>query len=221
VFSSWNDSKRVLEYQDLFDESWKNDTPHLIHIPFDRVKTYIKQKFPSEPINELLQYSIELRNFDIEDNKVNKPFSPHLLEKIQKKEQEPRFPFPEERDIQKNAYAAWIENDKKGIFAMATGSGKTITALNCVLKRYSLEGYYKVVIVVPTRTLVLQWEQEAKAFNFQNIVSTLSDKDWKNILNRYTTRSIFDQKKNIVLITTYATFNRKDIQTFFKRHFRN
>lgn len=217
IFSSWNDSKRVLEYQELFDESWKNDTPHLIHIPFEKVKTYIKQKFPPESVNELLQYGIELRKIDESNNEaINKFFSPQLLEKIQKKEQEPRFPFPEERKIQKDAYKAWVENSNRGIFAMATGSGKTITALNCVLKSYNEQGYYKVIIAVPTQTLVVQWEQEAKAFNFQNIVSTHSDKDWKNILNRYTTRSILDQKKSIVLITTYATFNRNDVQTFLK-----
>ncbi len=211
VFSSWDDQKRVSEYQDLFNESWKNNTPHLIHIPIEKVKTYIAEKFSIEPLNELIEYGIDLREYS-----TSKPLSTQLLEKLEKKEQEPRFPFPEERDIQKDAYKAWIENDRKGLFAMATGSGKTVTALNCVLKRYVEEGYYKVIIAVPTQALALQWEQEVKAFNFQNIVSTHTDRDWKNTLSRYTTRSIFDQKKNIVIITTYATFNRKDIQAFLK-----
>lgn len=211
VFSSWDDHIRVLEYQDLFNESWKSDTPHLIHIPIEKVKTYIAEKFPIEPLNKLMGYSIDLR-----ENSTSIPLSSKLLEKLKKKEQEPRFPFPEERDIQKNAYKAWIENNRKGLFAMATGSGKTVTALNCILKRYAEDEYYKVIIAVPTQALALQWEQEVKSFNFQNIVSTHTDRDWKNILNRYTTRSIFDQKKNIVIITTYATFNRKDIQAFLK-----
>lgn len=215
VFSSWNDPKRVTEYQDLFNESWQSNTPHLIHIPIGKVKTYITENFSTEPLNELIEYGIDLREYSDSENKI-KPLSSRLLEKLKKKEQEPRFPFPEERNIQKNAYKAWIENDRKGLFAMATGSGKTVTALNCILKRYAEDGYYKVIIAVPTQALALQWEQEVKAFNFQNIVSTHTDKDWKNILNRYTTRSIFDQKKNIVIITTYATFNRKDIQAFLK-----
>jgi superfamily II DNA or RNA helicase len=211
VFTSWNDPKRVSEYQDLFNESWQNDTPHLIHIPIEKVKTYIVEFFPIEPLNELIEYGIDLREYS-----ARKPLSSQLLEKLEKKEQEPRFPFPEERDIQKNAYKAWIENNSKGLFAMATGSGKTVTALNCILKRYAEDGYYKVIIAVPTQALTLQWEQEVKAFNFQNIVSTHTDRDWKNTLSRYTTRSIFDKKKNIVIITTYATFNRKDIQAFLK-----
>lgn len=215
VFSSWDDLKRVSEYQDLFNESWKNDTPHLIHISIEKVKTYIAEKFSIEPLNELIEYGIDLREYSNLD-RTSKLLSSQLLEKLEKKEQEPRFPFPEERDIQKDAYKAWIENDRKGLFAMATGSGKTVTALNCVLKRYTEDGCYKVIIAAPTQALALQWEQEVKAFNFQNIVSTHTDRDWKNTLNRYTTRSIFDQKKNIVIITTYATFNRKDIQVFLR-----
>ncbi|MDR2824947.1 MAG: DEAD/DEAH box helicase family protein, partial [Prevotellaceae bacterium] len=219
VFSSWEDSNRVFEYQNLFNESWQQNTPHLIHIPLEEVKTHIEGRFPPETVAELIQHGIDLRDIENlqETRKTkSKPLSPRLIEKLEQKEQEPRFPFPEEREIQKNAYSAWLKNNRQGIFAMATGSGKTVTALNCVLKRYQEDGYYKVIIAVPTQALALQWEQEVNSFNFQNIVSTHTDKDWKNTLSRYTTRSIFDQKKNLVLITTYATFNRKDIQAFLK-----
>lgn len=219
VFSSWNDSDRVSEFQNIFSESWKEGTPHLIHIPLNEVKTHIEGKFLPETVAELIQHGIDLReseNLDETKKTKTKSLSPRLIEKLEQKEQEPRFPFPEEREIQKNAYAAWIANNRQGIFAMATGSGKTVTALNCVLKRYQETGSYKVIIAVPTQALAVQWEQEVKAFNFQNIVSTHTEKDWKNILSRYTTKSIFDKKKKLVLITTYATFNRKDIQAFLK-----
>ena len=99
---------------------------------------------------------------------------------------------------------------------MATGSGKTVTALNCLLKQYQETGFYKAIIVVPTRALALQWEDEIKHFNFQNIVSTHTEKDWKNLLSRYTTKSLLNQRKNIVVITTYATFIRKYIQDFIR-----
>jgi superfamily II DNA or RNA helicase len=219
VFSSWNDSDRVSEFQNIFNESWKEDTPHLIHIPLNEVKTHIEGKFSPETVAELIQHGIDLRdiqNLHETPKTKTKPLSPRLIEKLEQKEQEPRFPFPEERKIQKNAYATWVANDKQGIFAMATGAGKTVTALNCVLKRYHEDGFYKVIIAVPTQALAVQWEQEVKSFNFQNIVSTHTENDWRNILNRYTTRSILDKKKNLVLITTYATFNRRDIQDFLK-----
>jgi superfamily II DNA or RNA helicase len=219
VFSSWNDSNRVSEFQNIFNESWEEDTPHLIHIPLNEVKTHIEGKFSPETVAELIQHGVDLRDIEnLHETPMTKikPLSPRLIEKLEQKEQEPRFPFPEEREIQKNAYTAWIANNKRGIFAMATGSGKTVTALNCVLKRYQEDDFYKVIIAVPTQALAVQWEQEVKAFNFQNIVSTHTEKDWKNILSRFTTQSIFNKKKNLVLITTYATFNRIDIQAFLK-----
>lgn len=211
VFTSPTDDNRIQEYQVLFNESWEKDTPHLIHIPIENVETYISTKFPKEPVSKLLEHESDIRN---SANIPSRPFSEKLMEKLEKKEHEPRFPFPEERDIQINAYNAWIENNRQGIFAMATGSGKTVTALNCVLKQYFENGFYKAIIVVPTQALAIQWQKETKAFNFQNVISTHTDKDWRDTLSRYTTRSLLDPKKNIIIITTYATFNRKDMQNF-------
>lgn len=216
VFTSSDDDKRICEYQTLFNKSWENDTPHLIHIPINEVKTYISDNFPKLSFEELLGNSIGLRTDSAVYNYC-KPLSKRILDKIELKEQEPRFPFPEERPIQIDAYNAWISNGKNGVFAMATGSGKTVTALNCLRKQCKENGYYKAIIVVPTQALAIQWEKEAKIFNFQHIVSTHTDKDWKNTLSRYTTRSLLDQSKSIIIITTYATFNRKDMQLFINK----
>lgn len=217
VFTSPNDDNRIAEYQTLFDQ----DTPHLIHIPIENVKIFIREKFPEASLTNLIEEGINLRESIGMDNdvppKYYKPISKRILDKIELKEQEPRFPFPEERKIQIDAYNAWIGNGKKGMFAMATGSGKTVTALNCIRKQYKENGYYKAIIVVPTQALAMQWEHETKSFNFQNIVSTHSDKDWKDVLSRYITRSLLDSTKSIILITTYATFNRNDIQLFLKK----
>jgi hypothetical protein len=129
----------------------------------------------------------------------------------------PHFPYPQgPREYQEVAYSNWIENKNQGIFAMATGTGKTITALNCVLSEYKKNNFYKIIIVVPTKALVRQWEEEVAEFNLKNIVSTVSNKEWKETLNRYITRSLLDQRKNLILITTYATFNREHIQKFIK-----
>ena len=223
VFTSPDDDKRIAEYQSLFDRSWENNTPHLVHIPIEEVKTFISRTFPVTSVKELLEASICLRTSNNIHDTVsirqgyNKPLPKSLLDKIEFKEQEPRFPFPEERQIQIDAYNAWVRNGRRGVFAMATGSGKTVTALNCLLKQYKENGFYKAIVVVPTQALAIQWQRETASFNFQNIVSTYADKDWKDTLNRYITRSLLDPTKNIIVITTYATFNRKDIQSFLKK----
>ena len=225
VFTSWDDEKRVSLYQSLFDSTWKSDTQHLIHIPLEKVMTHITGKFPAETLQKLVSRGVSLR--DLADQKlgddssistnVRTNLSDRLVEKLESKEAEPRFPFPTERQIQIDAYDAWCKNNYQGIFAMATGSGKTVTALNCLLKQYQQNGFYKAIIVVPTQALAIQWEQEVNNFNFQNVVSTHTNKSWKDVLSSYTTKSLYDPKKNLVLITTYATFNRKDIQYFLSR----
>lgn len=225
VFKSWSEPDRITHYQKFFDETWCADTPHLIHIPIESVKSHIQGKFPSTTVKELLDRGVKLRDLEeieSETNKnhktdIKKGLSNRILEKLEFMEKEPRFPFPSERSIQIDAYQAWNENNRQGIFAMATGSGKTVTALNCLLKYYNENGFYKAIIVVPTQALALQWEQEAKNFNFSEIYSTHTDKDWKDIVSRYTTKSIFDKKKNIIIITTYATFIRKNMQDFVNK----
>lgn len=209
TFTSWEDAQRVENYQRKFNESWMNDNAHLIRIPIEQVKTYIKDNYPSKDIKQLLNDSINLREVASDH-----PLPQYLIDKLELKELEPRFPFPTERDIQIQANDAWKRNGRKGIFAMATGSGKTVTALNCLLHFYKEFGFYKALIVVPTQALALQWESEVKNFNFQNIISTHTDRDWKDTLNRYSTRSHLNQDRNIVIITTYATFIRKHVQDF-------
>ena len=219
VFTSWQSPEYVKDLETKFNDNWHEDNDHLIHIPISKVTSYIKDKFGSVKLKNLLDREIDLRDvneIDTSDPIISKPLPEYLVEKMEFKEQEPRFPFPSERSIQIDAYKAWIENDRNGIFAMATGSGKTVTALNCLLKQYQENGFYKAIIVVPTRALALQWEDEVKHFNFQNIISTHTEKDWKNLLSRYTTKSLLNQRKNIVIITTYATFIRKYIQDYIR-----
>ena len=51
VFTSPDDDKRISEYQTLFDKSWENDTPHLVHIPMDDVKTFINNNSRPHQLN--------------------------------------------------------------------------------------------------------------------------------------------------------------------------
>jgi len=87
----------------------------------------------------------------------------------------PRIGFPpwldegrKLRDYQKEAVNRWLEANGQGVFAMATGTGKTIIALAATvqlakaLRRSSL----LVLIVVPSKDLVAQWQENAEAFGF-------------------------------------------------------
>ena len=220
VFSSWEEPKRVSEYQKLFNESWTKKNPDIIHIPLNKVKTHVLNKFTCNDLDSLIKEElliINQNNNKVVSNIKTFDLPEYLKSKIINKMHKPRFPFPHKRQIQIDAYEAWKKNNYKGIFAMATGTGKTVTALNCVLEQYINKGFYKAIIVVPTQALAIQWENEANFFNFQNIISTHTTKNWKNKLSRYITRTLISKNKDLILITTYATFNRQNIQQFISK----
>lgn len=63
------------------------------------------------------------------------------------------------REYQKEAIASLDENNKIGIFEMATGTGKTITAIECAQKAFKEWGNRQfLVILVPYLHLLSQWE---------------------------------------------------------------
>ena len=143
----------------------------------------------------------------------------NLEKQIEEYNETPRFPFETgPREYQKEAYSNWKQNDFKGIFLMATGTGKTITALNCLLNIYEMEGYYQSVILVPGKTLLKQWIGEAKSFNFRNIIPCSSEfKTWEQDLNKLQSNLRFNKKKSFVLITTYTTFSSEKFQRYFTK----
>ncbi|MDG0980175.1 MAG: DEAD/DEAH box helicase family protein [Halieaceae bacterium] len=119
----------------------------------------------------------------------------------------PRFPYASgPRDYQIDAYKSWEANDFCGIFAMATGTGKTITSLNCLLELFQRTASYQAVVLVPTKALIEQWRLEVASFNFRNIISAYSgNSNWRDEVSFLITSLSFDASTSFVLITTYDT----------------
>lgn len=101
---------------------------------------------------------------------------------------------------------------------MATGTGKTITALNCILEEYhkNPEKQYHAIILVPTIALVEQWEKEIKKFNFQTIIKVSSKTQWKNRLSNLTMQFFLGSGSSFFIVCSYATFYRPTFQKYFK-----
>lgn len=78
------------------------------------------------------------------------------------------------REYQKGAINEWVKAGWTGIFAMATGTGKTITALAAatVASKYSMRRNEPllVLVVVPLIDLVDQWKRSAERFGFRPAV---------------------------------------------------
>ena len=129
-------------------------------------------------------------------------------------EEPKKAPF-KPRDYQNDAYLAWKQNSHIGLFSMATGTGKTKTALYCLQEEREKRGYLRAVIAVPSKLLVDQWEDEAVEFGFENIF-TYKRRDWQNKLRNINTDLNFRINNDFIFICTYAALASGKIEVALK-----
>lgn len=98
---------------------------------------------------------------------------------------------------------------------MATGTGKTITSLNCLLEIYKRYKYYKAIILVPTQTLVEQWIDECKKFDFSKIYTVYSkNPNWRDEIELLHLKEDFNrlnEENSFIIISTYSSFVRPNV----------
>jgi superfamily II DNA or RNA helicase len=100
---------------------------------------------------------------------------------------------------------------------MATGTGKTITSLNCILNQYIIKGSYHFIVLVPSKALLEQWIEEVKSFNFKNILVMGGGYSGLKDLPNFVSNFRAGIKKDLVIISTYATFSSDKFQKYFAR----
>jgi len=225
AFLSWENSrssKMIARQKKDFEDIFSGKSEIVNYLSIDEVKVAIKSEFGSPDIDELIIQEEELvkRKENTLDNKGLIKTIRKIQTEFEKIMREPRFPYPSgPREYQQEAYDNWVKNDYKGIFAMATGTGKTITSLNCLLNEYQKSGdkkSYKAVIVVPTIALVEQWKEECAKFNFRNVISVSSKERWDETLAFFNTASKLIDTSFIVIVT-YASLTRGKFQNHFKQ----
>lgn len=177
--------------------------------PKDLVEA-ISANYGDSDIEELLDVERKLK----EVKKSNKPITTVVQDELTVAS--PSFPYDKPRDYQMLAFENWKNNGQKGLFAMATGTGKTITSLNCLLEIYKRNGYYKAVILVPTITLVNQWEKECWKFNFGNIIKVYSkNTEWRSKIELLQMAEKYckpnEPTQNFIIISTYVSFARENV----------
>ncbi len=223
AFLSWenNRSSKMIKRQNKdFETIFSGKSDFVEYLDIDDVLVAIKEDFGNSSINELLIQEKELlekKRLAYKNKSVQMSFQ-KALNKIEDIIKKPRFPFSNgPRSYQNEAYQNWVKNNYSGVFAMATGTGKTITALNCVLKEFQKTNTYKVIILVPTLVLVDQWIKEAKNFNFINIIPVSSrNSNWHQTLTELKTKETFGINTNYIVIATYKSFSNSRFQKFLK-----
>lgn len=219
AFLDWEDersNKLIKKQLKIIDSYFSEQDEDVEYLSANEIEVAIKDKFGDKNIDELIvqeEQLFERKRSLIKNNKLKQTIV-KLYDDIDKSLKNPRFPYAEgPREYQQIAFENWKNNNQQGLFAMATGTGKTITSLNCLLEVYKKTGYYKALILVPTITLVNQWENECKKFNFTNIVKVCSKSRWKNDFASILTRERLSPTEQVsyIVISTYASFARENI----------
>ena len=209
VFTSWsNDAERVKSKENSFYSIWNNIEPNITTLIFD--------EFTDEFVRKYHRNSVDVQTYT------------HPNENISKVDVESTFfKTPDDVeffDYQKDAIAKWVERSCCGIYDMATGAGKTYTALGSLstLSRM-LNDSLAVIIVAPYQHLVEQWVEDINKFNVKPIIAySYPGQKWRKQFNDavigYNTGAI----KHFCVIATNATFATPDFQSIlskFKKNF--
>lgn len=208
VFTSWSsDESRVVSKESSFAAIWDNYEPGIKTMEFDEISEEIIKKYRRAPV-------------DYKHYNTDRDVIPHV--------ERPctffRVPsYIDFYDYQKDAMDNWIKAGGCGIFDMATGAGKTYTALGAVTKLSQLlNENIAIMIVAPYQHLVEQWVEDLVKFNVTPIVAySYPGQKWREqfrtAVNAYNVGAI----RNFCIISTNATFSSDDFQLILKKFKRN
>ena len=199
VYWSWDDPQnRVKEKLDRFDALWDNKTEGLVVDPFTDIAQDV-----------LRPYKPRSRRFIGIEDEGGEYGAEQPVEKSL-----PRIP-PDVtlRDYQEEIIRNWFLANGQGVFRMATGTGKTITALALVTKlkeKFPLKAF---IVAVPYRHLVDQWDAECRRFNLDPICAYESRATWEPRLVNDLYQLGAGQENLLVVLVTNATFGRETFQS--------
>lgn len=111
------------------------------------------------------------------------------------------------RDYQEEAIDAWVKNGFKGFYVMATGTGKTWTAIFSA-KKLIEEKDVDVIICAPYKHLVKQWSEDvSRAFPDAKIILVSSENpSWEQEINQEIIRRKYGKSYSLIIISTIASF---------------
>ena len=204
VFCSWkgNDpQKRCFEKIAYFNKLWNNKFPNALTMTFpEAVKAKIFKYQDYLPLEELKQIDEKY----IKDRKFKK-----ASEEAQKM---PSLEGIRLHDYQEEAIKELKLNGYRGYFDMATGTGKTFTALAGITQLVNdpdvkAKAFF-VLIVVPYTHLATQWAQECKKFGLEPLVAFGNSNKWRDrFLEKLISVKLGQSRIESVIITTASVLH--------------
>mgnify|MGYP004719504863 FL=1 len=199
VYCSWNEyeKERVQDKIDAFEKIWSNTENNLDVIDF-----------PKAAREKLLKYKVK---------KIDPQLDKDLADAYVCERNEVKFGINEDielYDYQKEAILEWENQGYRGIFDMATGTGKTFTGLGAATWLLKNNKHLAVIIVCPYQHLVEQWVEDIERFGFRPVIafSSSPQKKWKEKLKDEVIDFNLEIEDTFCLVTTNATYTSKYVQ---------
>lgn len=216
VFCSWKgENDRINSKENAFSSIWNDSEPNIKIIDFPELKQEIIEKYKrSKPDFDIdkKEYETDLSTYSDLENPTT--FGSNYY---------PCMPVNFKlHDYQQAAIKEWKARNYRGIFDMATGTGKTYTGLGALVELCgNVKNKLAAIIVCPYQHLVEQWVEDIIKFNIEPIIgySGSSQKDWKKRLEN----AIRDQKLKVrnkeffCFVCTNATFGSEFVQSQIKK----
>lgn len=206
VYCSWDQgvSQRAMKKAHNFEALWQNQTANaeVMDFPEAVARSLIQRYCPEKPPTQEPKVAISSGIYNL-DRPLGTPCLPTWLTL---------------RDYQNQAIANWFANKGRGTLKMATGSGKTITALaiaaalyqKCAAQNRPLQG---LLIICPYRHLVTQWAEESRKFGLQPILAFDKVQTWQGKLQSQLMDVSLGSRPFVSVITTNATLMRDTLQS--------
>jgi len=213
IFRSWVEAEknRVNNKVGYFEELWNNRTKKLEIIDFTEASK--REVFDRFKPRQQPSGDPESTKFPSNSNRGA------LSSEYGKEYKNKKIKIPDYIDLrpyQKEAISNWFENKAKGVLKMATGTGKTITALSAAT---TLRDHLKndsqpltIIVVCPYQHLVTQWNENASEFGYLPIKCFKSRDTWNKQLNSAITSVNAKVKDDLFIVTTNATFSGSEFQ---------
>lgn len=205
VFCSWTSDEnenRCSMKEMSFDRIWRGEEKGLITIPFPQV---IKDKLLTFNPNPDAHFS------NIDENFKEKLI--HNYARTKEPEINKKIKF---YDYQLDAINNWADNGYKGIFDMATGTGKTFTGAGALYRLYKDKHRLVTFICCPYTHLVEQWAEELKE-NFKiDPIKCYGSSDYEKQLKREVLKFKQNRSNFMCAIITNSSFKKDSIQEMVK-----
>lgn len=208
---SYNDSAQgLLNYESIkVFNSWTEGFRELVESDERRFEQLWAGRDPNVEVYDLTAAS---RAEILKLRKATRPYKlpPWLSRKINRESGfVAKFMPPpgfEPREYQKSAMRAWLDNKGRGLFAMATGTGKTPTALYLAYKVTEKVSPCLIIVTCPYLNLARQWADSMFNFGLDPIHCYGSWTSWHNRLQDMLTALAVGALPVAALVVTNATF---------------